>query len=329
MPDAPATVTPRVVADAPLVVLHGGAGRIEAARRPAYRDGLRDALAAAWRTVDAGGTAVDAALAAVEAMERNPRAFNAGIGAAPTRDGRVECDAAVATWTAAGQPPTTAGAVGALEGCRAPCRAADRVRRESDHVLIVGPAADAWIPDAFRCAPDALLTEASRERLARWKTDRATDPSTVARGSATVGAVVRDARGDLAAVTSTGGRLGQEPGRVGDTPILGAGTLADAGVAVSCTGKGEAFLLRSTAKALAEALGRDARGEGAVRRCFDELAEVGGDGGLICLTADGRAFVGFTTPHMAWAAKGVGLDAARLPGSVPGVDVAPKVLRLA
>lgn len=295
----------------PLLLIHGGAGRIDAARRDAYRAGLDRALDVGWRVLGAGGTAIDAALAAVASMERTSDAFNAGVGAALTRDGTVECDAAAMAWIpdaerAAGR--TTLGAVAALGGCPVPSRVADRVRRESHHALLVGAGAEAWIPDEERCAPEALITPWMRSRLERWR-ERAAERGgrgAAPSGTATVGAVAIGAGGDLAAVTSTGGTLGQAPGRVGDAPIAGAGTLADATCAVSCTGAGEAFLSASTAKGLSCALAAGAAPDAGLRARLAEVAALGGSGGAIVVGADGGAAIGFDTPHMAWGARGLG-----------------------
>lgn len=283
MPDA------RVPPSTRVLVLHGGAGSIAPDLTTTYRQGLDAALDEGWAAFDTTREpALAAALAAVSAMEANPHAFNAGIGGAPTRDGVVELDAAVMT------SDGSSGAVAAVRNTVHAARLADRVRRETPHALLVAHGAEALVEDGIDNA--SLLNERSRAALDRWR--RRADAPT---GSATVGAVARGSDGRLAAVTSTGGVLGQWSGRVGDTPVPGAGTYACDHVAVSCTGKGEAFLRAVTAKGLADAL---AAGEGvgaAVRAALEEARHLGGEGGLIALTRLGPWAFGHTAPAMAVA----------------------------
>jgi L-asparaginase / beta-aspartyl-peptidase len=279
----------------PIVLIHGGAGTIPEARRPAYLRGLRAALAAGWAALDAGGDAVEAVLRSVETMESDSEAFNAGVGGSPNRDGEVELDAGVMRGR-----DGSAGAVAAVRTAPSAVRLADLVRRTSPHVLIVGAGADALVTDPLD--PNDLLTPYTRGAWERWRSKHAeADAAPAPTGSATVGAVAIDAHGDLAAATSTGGVLGKWPGRVGDAPIVGAGTYADTRVAVSCTGRGEAFLRAVTAKALAERLAAGQGLEAAVAQALAEVRFFGGEGGLIAVTGDGLLAWGFDTPHMAVA----------------------------
>ena len=273
----------------PKLLIHGGAGMIDEARRPAYRAGLRAALAAGWSAFDDGADAVEAVLRAVAAMEANAEAFNAGVGGSPNRDGDVELDACVVRGE-----DGSAGAVAAVRTARSAVLLADRVRRETPHVLIVGAGADALVDDPLD--PADLLTPYTRDQWARWRAGRDAAKPT---GSATVGAVALDAAGDLAAATSTGGVLGKWPGRVGDAPIVGAGTYADRAVAVSATGKGEAFLRAVTAKALADRLERGSDLATALERALADVRRMEGSGGLIVATADGRLAYAFDTAHLA------------------------------
>jgi L-asparaginase / beta-aspartyl-peptidase len=190
----------------------------------------------------------------------------------------------------------SADAVGAARTAPSAVRLADLVRRTSPHVLVVGAGADALVAEPLD--PDALLTPATRAAWQRWRDQQPADDA-VPLGSATVGAVVLDAGGDLAAATSTGGVLGKWPGRVGDAPIVGAGTYADARVAISCTGRGEGFLRAVTAKGLATALAAGVELEAALPRALAEVRAHGGYGGLIVATADGRLAWAFDTSHMA------------------------------
>jgi L-asparaginase / beta-aspartyl-peptidase len=275
----------------PKVLVHGGAGTIAEARHPAYERGLRAALAAGWAALDGGADAVEAALRCVETMEADPEAFNAGVGGSPNRDGEVELDAAIVRGR-----DGSAGAVAAVRTAQSAVRLADLVRRTSPHVLVVGAGADALVAEPLD--PAALLTASTRAAWQRWR-DQQPVADALPVGSATVGAVVLDAHGDLAAATSTGGVLGKWPGRVGDAPIVGAGTYADAHVAISCTGRGEAFLRAVTAKGLATALAAGVELEAALPRALAEVRLHGGHGGLIVVTADGRLAWAFDTLNMA------------------------------
>ncbi len=302
------------------LLVHGGAGRIGPDRRDAYRRGLRAALDAGFARLDAGASALDAVEAAVATMEDDPHAFNAGTGSALTRDGTVECDAAVMTAGPTGAGPSSgdAGAVACVRTVRNPVRLARRVLEETPHVLLVGPGAEAW--NARPIDPELLITDAARDGLRRWRERAAAAGSAHGgaggeprpEGSATCGAVAVDASGRLAAATSTGGVIGQWPGRVGDAPIPGAGTWADARVAISCTGRGEAFLRAATARALASDLAADAasatdgpsvEADRLAERVRARLAEVrahDGEGGLIAVTRDGTLVAGFDTPQLAY-----------------------------
>ena len=276
------------------LLVHGGAGTIAEDRRPAYRRGPRPPPPAGGGAPAPGGPAVAAVLRAVEPLEADAAAFNAGGGGSPNRDGEVELDAAVVDGRAG-----SAGAVAAVRTAPSAVRLADLVRRTSPHVLLVGAGADALVAEPLD--PAALLTPLSRAAWARWRARQAeadaAPPPPV--GSATVGAVAIDDRGALAAATSTGGVLGKWPGRVGDAPIVGAGTYADAAVAVSCTGRGEAFLRAVTAKALAERLAAGAALEPALRRALADVRAHAGEGGLIAIAADGSVAYGFDTSHLA------------------------------
>ena len=285
------------------LILHGGAGRIDADRVDAYERGLRAALDDGWTVLQAGGEALDAVVAAVGVMEANPAAFNAGVGSSPTRDGTVECDACLMDGR-----DGRSGAVAVVSRARSPIALARTVMEHSPHVLIAGAGADALVDEPIANAE--LLTPRASAQLARWRERRA-GGATLPTGSATVGAVALDDHGALAAATSTGGVLGQWPGRVGDAPIPGAGTYADARVAVSCTGKGEAFLRAVTAKALAERLAAGTSLEAALARALTDVSAMGGSGGLIVALSDGRLAWAFDTLHLALAWRSDGVAAER------------------
>jgi beta-aspartyl-peptidase (threonine type) len=273
---------------APVIVIHAGAGPVspEPGLRDEARAALREALARGAAALAAGGQALDAAVAAVAYMEDEAEFFNAGRGAVLCADGTVECSAAVMRGEDRG-----AGAVATLTRSRSPVGAARAVLEHSSHVLMVGSAADAFAAahGVEPCPPEYFVTERQRTRLAER-------PSDFGRG--TVGAVCRDAAGRLAAATSTGGRRGQLPGRVGDTPVIGAGTWADDRVAVSCTGDGEAFIRAGAARGLA---GRLAAGQplpDAAAATLEDVRRAGGTGGLIAVEDSGAVALPFTSGAM-------------------------------
>ncbi|MBY0338590.1 MAG: isoaspartyl peptidase/L-asparaginase [Acetobacteraceae bacterium] len=281
------------------LAIHGGAGtipRAELADAAPYRDGLLAALEAGAAVLRAGGTAGEAVIAAVISLEDCPL-FNAGRGSTFTAAGTIEMDAALMLGEGA------AGAVTGVTRIRNPIRAAEAVMRNTPHVLLAGEAADAF------AAAEGLALEApgyfrTPHRWAQLEAARAArsvalDHDLPAR-MGTVGAVARDAAGRLAAATSTGGMTNKRAGRVGDSPIIGAGTWADGRVAVSCTGTGEAFLKAAAAHEIS-ALMRHAGlslEEAARRVALEDVPRAGGRGGLIAVDRDGSAALPFGTEGM-------------------------------
>jgi beta-aspartyl-peptidase (threonine type) len=261
----------------PVLLVHGGAGpRPRSEVDPAERlDSLRVALEAGAAALDRG--ALSACIAAVVALEDAPL-FNAGLGSALARDGGAWCDAAVMTGDG------RAGAVAGVTGIRHPVRAAAAVRAEGEMVLWAGHSDS--LAERYgleRVPPDALVTDRQRDRL-RSHLARGDEP-----GMGTVGAVCLDREGRLAAATSTGGRTGKAPARVGDSPLIGAGTWSSAGTcAVSATGEGEAFILASFAHEVHARMrhtGQDL--DTASRGALDDVLAAGGRGAAICIGADG------------------------------------------
>lgn len=265
------------------LVLHGGAGgrvkELDAQSRGRYEAALTSAYLAGERVLEGGGPAVDAVCAAVVSMEDEPL-FNAGRGAALTSTGRAELDASVMTGDG------RAGAVAASRAARNPVLAARAVMERSEHVLMVCPSAEkisGWGLETVE--PEYFVTDARRRQLARVR-----DGAAEASKHGTVGAAAVDREGRMAAATSTGGITNQSDGRVGDTPIIGAGTFAmDTVAAISCTGEGEAFIRAVVAHdvvARMRYLGVDAAR--AVRATFDEgLTGRGASGGIIVATSGG------------------------------------------
>lgn len=277
------------MAAAPVIAVHAGAGPASADRAALAdeaRAGVLVALARGRDVLGQGGQALDAVQAAVAYMEDEVGIFNAGRGAVLCSDGTAEMSAAVMRGT-----DRQAGAVAIVTRTRFPVAAARAVLDASPHVLVMGPAADAFAArhGIEQRDPEYFVTERQRGRLTTIGSD-------FVRG--TVGAVCLDPGGGLAAATSTGGRRGQMPGRVGDTPVIGAGTWADDQVAVSCTGDGEAFIRVAAAHHLATRL---AHGEPLAEAATATLADVGladGTGGLIAVGAGGEVALPFTTGAM-------------------------------
>ncbi len=278
----------------PVILVHGGAGPIARERHEGQKAGCLAAARAGWRVLAAGGDALAAVVEAVALLEDDER-FNAGRGSVLTRAGRVEMDAAVMRGR-----DRAAGAVGAVIRTRSPVRLA-RAVLDSEHVLLVGEGAEAYgrergLPETD---PAWFVTEARREQLARHLAGRREA------GIGTVGAVALDREGGLAAATSTGGKVGKRPGRVGDTPLVGAGTYADPIAAASTTGDGESFIRAVAAFAAVRAV--DAHGAmEAARLALARVVDLGGDGGLIVVAASGEIGIACNTgsmPH-AWVCEG-------------------------
>jgi beta-aspartyl-peptidase (threonine type) len=273
-------------ASGPAVVIHAGAGPLGDELREHeqdLRDALSDALKRARALLEGGSPAEEAALAAVSAMEDFPL-FNAGRGSALCADGSVQMSAALMRGR-----DRDAGAVAGLRRIAHPILGAREVLW-SAQVLLVGEAADEWLigQGLEQRANGEFITE---RQLARLRSGSEGD-----RG--TVGAVCVDRAGDLAAATSTGGISGQPVGRVGDSPLIGAGTWADRRVAVSCTGDGEAFIRAGVARQIAALVECGAGVQDASERMLDEVAALGGAGGLIALDRKGRWAMPFITEAM-------------------------------
>ena len=281
------------------IVVHGGAGDVPVERHARLRAAVRAAAAAGHAILAAGGPALDAVVAAVRVLEDDPE-LNAGLGSVLTRDGTVETDAAVMTGH-----DQRIGAVGAVPDLGCAIALARAVLERGEHVLLAGSAALAFAAEVgiVPAAPGALITERARARLAAHLA-RGGDSE---REGGTVGAVARDRAGRFAAATSTGGMVGKRAGRIGDSPIAGAGTWADRGVAISATGDGEAILRVALARtiSLRSAGGLDA----SVRTSLAELATItGGTAGVIAIDADTRVTLRLSqTMPVAWVdASGAG-----------------------
>jgi L-asparaginase / beta-aspartyl-peptidase len=283
------------------IAIHGGAGAVPrhtltADRERHYRDGLAAALDTGYAVLERGGSSLDAVTAAVQTLEDNPL-FNAGRGAALTREGAAELDAAIMEGR-----QQRAGAVAAVRHVKNPIELARRVMEKSRHVLLVGPGAEEFaLEEGLALVPNNYFR--TEERWAQLENERngRTVSDLFPSSQGTVGAVALDAAGDLAAATSTGGMTNKRPGRVGDSPIIGAGTYAKNGVcAVSATGHGEYFIRTVAAHHICAAVEfRNLGLQEAVRELLhDRLRELGGTGGIIAIDHTGRIVTDFSTEGM-------------------------------
>jgi beta-aspartyl-peptidase (threonine type) len=284
----------------PAIAVHGGAGALDDSGTSGLgpdaprREGVERAARAAWELLRQGGSALDAVVLAASVLEDDPT-FNAGTGATLTAAGDVELDASLMDGATLG-----AGAVASVRDVKNPVRLARAVLERSGHVLLVGDGASGFARDVGIPAwpNDRLVTPHQR---ARFEAARGRKPATV--GGGTIGAVARDARGHLAAATSTGGTFLKRPGRVGDSPLIGAGTYADDRLAaVSATGEGERIIQVTLARHVADLVGA---GRGAAAAAAEGIRVLGdrvrGHGGVIVVGPGGEPGFAFNTPAMARA----------------------------
>jgi beta-aspartyl-peptidase (threonine type) len=295
------------------LVIHGGAGTITRAslkkeREQAYAQVLEQSLAAGYSVLAAGGGSIDAVIAAIVVMEDSPL-FNAGKGAVFSNAGRIELDASIMDGST-----RQAGSVAGVTTIRNPIRAAHAVMAQSEHVMLIGSGAETFavekgleiVDPSYFHTPfrwNQLQKAISQHRLLRDHDALPGKPDTAENMDekhGTVGAVALDRHGNLAAGTSTGGLTNKRFGRVGDSPIIGAGTYADnRSVAVSATGSGEMFIRTCAAfntAAQVRLLHRSITE--AADNTLEEVAAIGGDGGLIVLDAKGNHAMRFNTSGM-------------------------------
>jgi L-asparaginase / beta-aspartyl-peptidase len=284
------------------IAIHGGAGAVpraalSAEREQRYRAGLERALEAGYSLLEAGAGSLDAVTAAVRVLEDDPL-FNAGHGAALSRDGAAELDAAIMEGSR-----LRAGAVASVRHIKNPIELARRVMEKSRHVLLVGSGAEEFaLEEQFVLVPNSYFRTAERlEQLESEQRGQRVSDLVPPAPRGTVGAVARDAAGNLAAATSTGGLTNKRPGRVGDSPIIGAGTYAKNGVcAVSATGHGEYFIRAVAAHHVSAAV--EYRGLSLAQAMHELLHEIlpalGGDGGLIAVDGHGEVVMQFSTEGM-------------------------------
>ena len=310
--------------------IHGGAGTIARENMTeeqdaAYRAALQAALDAGTKVLSDGGSAMEAVEAAILLMEDDPL-FNAGRGAVLTWDGDIELDASIMDGRT-----RDAGAVAGVTGIRHPIILARKVMTDSPHVMLAGKGAEAFAAEQGLelMSPEWFETERRRESLERMKAQKLSAIDVDVKFG-TVGAVALDSEGNMAAGTSTGGMTGKRWGRIGDAPIIGAGTYADnRACAVSATGWGEFFIRVGVAQEICtllrfdrETVRREAEwtasqkagaqtvvfvnsvdpGKEAAQAVaddvMDEVQKLGGDGGVIVVTPDGHALFSMNTSGM-------------------------------
>jgi beta-aspartyl-peptidase (threonine type) len=292
------------------LAIHGGAGarprvQFSAAREEAYRTGLLQALAAGQHLLERDGCALDAVEAAVTVLEDNPL-FNAGRGAVLSADGAVELDAAIMDGA-----DLRAGAVAQIRHIANPVQLARRLLEDSSHVFLVGAGAESFAEEAgFRLVDNEYFITPDRQQQFEALTLRAEPADGAARVQAmiveepplgTVGAVACDSSGRLAAATSTGGIAGKRAGRVGDSPVIGAGTYADNETcAVSTTGHGEWFLRTVQAYDIAARLryGGYSLASAVSEAVMQRLPALGASGGLIAVDPRAEIVMRYNTPAM-------------------------------
>lgn len=299
------------------LVIHGGAGTITKAsmtpeKEKAYKEVLNQALQTGYAILEKGGTSLDAVEATVRVMEDSPL-FNAGKGAVFTNEGKNELDAAIMDGKTG-----KAGAVASLTTVRNPISAARAVMEKSEHVMMIGQGAEKFARDKGLeiVDPSYFRTETRFKQLQQLKEKEGEkmklDHDSTASGSTenifveghkfgTVGAVALDAHGNLAAATSTGGMTNKRYGRVGDVPIIGAGTYADNNTcAVSATGHGEYFIRSVVAHDIAALMEYK---NYSLKKAADEvvmkkLVKRGGEGGVIAIDKNGNFAMPFNSAGM-------------------------------
>jgi len=292
-------------------VVHGGAWAIPDDAVEAHRLGVGNALAAGWRVLERGGTAVEAVEAAVVVLE-DDETFDAGRGSFLNHDGKVQLDAMIMEGAT-----LRAGGVGCVERVRNPIRAARKVLEESPHLYFVADGAERFAAEhGIQLIDNSELViprEVERLRNAKDQVQLETPSEFVSSPMSshdTVGAVALDAQGNIAAATSTGGTLNKMPGRVGDSSLIGCGCYADnESAAVSTTGWGEAMMKLVLGKWTVDRVLIGTEPQTAAEEAIAYLKRrLNGHGGLILLDREGRVGIAHNTPRMAWAIKTIGSE---------------------
>ncbi len=297
------------------IAIHGGAGTLPRAEMSgeaelSYRTGLCEAVDAGYALLQNGGTSMDAVARAVVLLEDNPL-FNAGRGSVFTFDGCNELDASIMDGGT-----LQAGAVCGLTRIRNPVLLARAVMEKSEHVMLAGAGAEEFATQQGFCfePPNYFYTSQRWQQLQRIRGgDTGLSGHTISHVG-TVGAVALDAKGNLAAATSTGGMTGKRFQRIGDSPLIGAGTYADdRSCAVSATGHGEVFIRAAVAHDICARMRFGGRSVGAAARevIFEELPRLGGEGGVVAIDANGEIAIEFNSAGMFRASRKAG-EASRI-----------------
>jgi L-asparaginase / beta-aspartyl-peptidase len=293
------------------LAIHGGAGVIEPGsltpeHEAAYRAGLKAALEAGAGILRSGGSSLDAVEATVRVLEDNPL-FNAGKGAVFNAEGHNELDAAIMDGRT-----RAAGAIAGVTRTKNPVSLARAVMEKTPHVMLVGAGADAFSLQAgmAQVDPGYFRTEERWQQYLQWRDKKSSALPDRTHAYGTVGAVALDQAGHLAAATSTGGTVGKRWDRVGDSPIIGAGTFAEDGVcAVSATGDGEFFIRASAARQLRDRMAWHREGlQSAADSTIKDVGGLGGEGGLIAIDAKG---------HVAFAMNSTGMYRGSVGSATP------------
>jgi beta-aspartyl-peptidase (threonine type) len=295
------------------LAIHGGAGTLPRAesggeRELRYRAGLAAALEAGYAVLRGHGTSLDAVTRAVMALEDNPL-FNAGLGSVFTLDGRNELDAAIMDGRT-----LNAGSVCGVTHVRNPIELARAVMEHSEYVMLTGAGAEEFaLSRGFALVPRSYFYTPERWRqLERIRGGDAGLSALTISHVGTVGAVALDAEGRLAAATSTGGMTGKRYNRIGDSPIIGAGTYADdRSCAVSATGHGEMFIRAAVAHDICSRMrfGGRALGEAVREVVLEELIQLKGEGGVVAIDAQGEIAMEFNSEGMFRASRRAGEEA--------------------
>jgi beta-aspartyl-peptidase (threonine type) len=287
----------------PVLVLHGGAGKIAEELLEPHLNGIGAAMAAGWKVLERGGTALDAVETAVVVMEDN-EAFDAGRGSFLNREGRVQLDALMMDGAT-----LRAGGAGCVEQVRNPVRLARKILEESPHVYLVGEGAERFAREhgIEMCDNRDLVIQREVQRLQTLQAKLRDTPEVLAPTGShdTVGALALDLNGNIAAATSTGGTLNKAPGRVGDSSLIGCGCYADnESAAVSTTGWGEPIMKLVLGKWAVDRVKEGVAPQGAAEQAMQYLkARLNGHGGIILLDTLGRVGLAHNTKHMAWGVK--------------------------
>ena len=278
------------------IVIHGGAGNIlpehfTPEQEKEYHQKMQEALKVGYTLLENGGSAVDAVVAAIKILEDSPL-FNAGKGSVYNNKGQIEMDASIMEGK-----NLKAGAVAGIRRIKNPIEAAKLVMDQTPHVLIIGTAAEnLWLEKGHPLVDTAYFYD--EKKYQQWKESQNKKQTS---GHGTVGAVALDKNGNLAAGTSTGGMMNKIPGRVGDSPLIGAGTYAsNTTCAVSCTGHGEYFIRYAVAHTVHAKMlyQHKSLSDAAHEVLFNDLLPAGGTGGLIGIDKQGHIVMDFNTTGM-------------------------------